>query len=60
MTPFLLPVDDVKSIANRELPPFPGRAYIAEGPDELFDAINTAHLSAGHRARDITHNKISI
>ena len=27
--------------------------------DELFDAIHTAHLSTGHGARDITHNKTS-
>ena len=25
--------------------------------EELFDAIHTAHLSTGHGARDITHNK---
>ena len=31
------------------------KRYLAN--DELFDAIHTAHLSAGHGARDITHNK---
>ena len=28
--------------------------------DELFDAINIEHLSTGHGARDITHNKTNM
>ena len=28
--------------------------------DELFHAINTEHLSTGHGARDITHNKTNM
>ena len=28
--------------------------------DDLFDAIHTAHISSGHGARDISHNKTKI
>ena len=27
--------------------------------DELFHVIHTEHLSVGHGARDVSHNKIS-
>ena len=27
--------------------------------DELFNVIHTEHLSVGHGARDVSHNKIS-
>ena len=27
--------------------------------DDIFDVINTEHLSAGHGARDVTHDKVS-
>ena len=28
VTPFLVTISDMKSIENRELPPFPGRAWL--------------------------------